>query len=61
VLDGDDESALAARVLAREHQIFPLAVRWFAEGRLHLSDGRVTLDAPQDGSGVLIAPPLGGG
>jgi phosphoribosylglycinamide formyltransferase-1 len=61
VLDGDDESALAARVLAREHQIFPLAVRWFAEGRLHLNDGRVTLDAPQDGSGVLISPPVGGG
>lgn len=30
----DDEAALAARVLAQEHVIYPQAVRWFAEGRL---------------------------
>ncbi len=30
----DDEAALAARVLAQEHLIYPQAVRWFAEGRL---------------------------
>jgi phosphoribosylglycinamide formyltransferase-1 len=42
VLDGDDEDALAERVLATEHVIFPLAVRWFVEGRLALdADGRV--------------------
>ena len=42
VLDGDDEEALAARVLATEHVIYPLAVRWFVEGRLALdADGRV--------------------
>lgn len=41
VLPGDDAETLAARVLAREHLIYPLAVRWFAEGRLRLgSDGR---------------------
>jgi phosphoribosylglycinamide formyltransferase-1 len=56
VLDGDDEASLAARVLAQEHQIYPLAVRWFAEGRLRLVDGRVLLDAMQDATGVLIAP-----
>jgi phosphoribosylglycinamide formyltransferase-1 len=33
VLDDDDEATLAARVLAQEHQVYPLAVRWFAEGR----------------------------
>ncbi|MDE2083033.1 MAG: phosphoribosylglycinamide formyltransferase [Burkholderiales bacterium] len=38
----DDEPALAARVLATEHAIYPLAVRWFVEGRLRLQDGRVT-------------------
>ena len=33
---------LAARVLATEHVIYPLAVRWFVEGRLTLdADGRV--------------------
>lgn len=30
----DDEAALAARVLAQEHVIYPQAVRWFSEGRL---------------------------
>jgi phosphoribosylglycinamide formyltransferase-1 len=56
VLDDDDEASLAARVLAQEHQVYPLAVRWFAEGRLRLVDGRVLLSAAQDATGVLIAP-----
>lgn len=38
---GDDESSLAARVLATEHVIYPQAVRWFVEGRLAIEDGRV--------------------
>ena len=38
---GDDEQALAARVLATEHVIYPLAVRWFVEGRLHVEEGIV--------------------
>jgi phosphoribosylglycinamide formyltransferase-1 len=56
VLDDDDEASLAARVLTQEHQVYPLAVRWFAEGRLRLVDGRVLLSATQDATGVLIAP-----
>ncbi len=56
VVDGDDEASLAKRVLAQEHQIYPMAVRWFAEGRLRLLDERVELNAVQDGSGVLISP-----
>ncbi len=41
VLPADDEAALAARVLAREHVIYPLAVRWFVEGRLRIEQGVV--------------------
>ena len=41
VRPGDDEAALAARVLAVEHAIFPLAARWFVEDQLELQDGRV--------------------
>lgn len=41
VLPGDDEAALAARVLATEHVIYPLAVRWFVEGRLAVEGGVV--------------------
>ena len=42
VLPGDDEAALAARVLGTEHTIYPLAVRWFFEGKLDIRDGRVS-------------------
>ncbi|HEY6863282.1 MAG TPA: phosphoribosylglycinamide formyltransferase [Burkholderiales bacterium] len=38
---GDDETALAARVLRQEHVIYPRAVRWFLEGRLVIEEGRV--------------------
>ncbi|HET8724513.1 MAG TPA: phosphoribosylglycinamide formyltransferase [Anaeromyxobacteraceae bacterium] len=37
VLPGDDEAALSARILVEEHRIYPLAVQWFAEGRLEVS------------------------
>lgn len=39
----DTPAALAARVLAQEHRIYPQAIRWFAEGRLVNTDGRVNL------------------
>jgi phosphoribosylglycinamide formyltransferase-1 len=56
VLDGDDEAALAARVLSQEHQVYPLAVRWFAEERLVLVDGRVSFTASQEDTGAMISP-----
>jgi phosphoribosylglycinamide formyltransferase-1 len=39
----DTPDTLAARVLAQEHRIYPLAVRWFAEGRLVNNHGCVNL------------------
>jgi phosphoribosylglycinamide formyltransferase-1 len=30
----DNAATLAARVLQREHQIYPLVIKWYAEGRL---------------------------
>lgn len=41
VLPGDDEHTLAERVLAREHVIYPLALRWFVHGQLRLAGGLV--------------------
>ncbi|MCW5610659.1 MAG: phosphoribosylglycinamide formyltransferase [Rubrivivax sp.] len=41
VRPGDDEQALAERVLAVEHVIYPQSVRWFVEGRLRLEGARV--------------------
>ena len=37
------------RVLAREHRIYPLAVRWFAEDRVTVADGEVTVEGDDDG------------
>lgn len=44
VYPGDTPEQLAQRVLAEEHRIYPLAIRWFAEGRLEVHAGRVLLD-----------------
>ena len=37
----DDETSLAARVLATEHVIYPQAVRWFVQGKLRLEGAAV--------------------
>jgi len=45
VLPDDDAETLAARVLQKEHVIYPLAVRWFAQDRLSLNGkDQVVLD-----------------
>jgi len=41
---GDTESALAARVLAVEHRIYPLALKLMAEGRVRVENGRCLID-----------------
>jgi phosphoribosylglycinamide formyltransferase-1 len=56
VLDSDDEATLAARVLRQEHRIYAQAVRWFAEGRLRLDDGRVRLAGELADGAVLVSP-----
>ena len=38
VLPDDTPERLAARVLRQEHRVFPLAVRWLAEGRVRLGE-----------------------
>ncbi|UCH52609.1 MAG: phosphoribosylglycinamide formyltransferase [Pseudomonadota bacterium] len=48
VFPDDDAKGLAARVLAVEHRILPLAIRWFVEGRLTVQDGRVLVDGGID-------------
>lgn len=42
---GDTPAALAARVLAQEHRMYPLAIQWFAEGRIFLDEnGLIVFD-----------------
>ncbi|MBF0145258.1 MAG: phosphoribosylglycinamide formyltransferase [Magnetococcales bacterium] len=45
ILPDDDVDTLSARILVQEHRIYPLAVRWFAQKRLRLVNGKVQLDA----------------
>ncbi|CAM4150871.1 Phosphoribosylglycinamide formyltransferase [Pseudomonas reidholzensis] len=53
----DTAQSLASRVHQQEHQIYPLAVRWFAEGRLRLGEHGALLDGqPLAASGHLIRP-----
>jgi len=51
---GDDEAALAARVLQQEHVIYPRAARWFLDGRLALANGVVRVEG-NDAQLVLAA------
>ncbi|WP_411378899.1 phosphoribosylglycinamide formyltransferase [Pseudomonas sp. MPB26] len=44
VESNDSAQSLAQRVHTQEHRIYPLAVRWFAEGRLILGDQGALLD-----------------
>lgn len=57
VLPGDTENALAVRVLAEEHRIYPQAVRWFCEGRLAVSSGgQVSVADASTSPGALLSP-----
>lgn len=57
VLPGDTEDTLGARVLREEHKIYPLAIRWFCEGRLaRAADGTVTVQGAGDGENALRSP-----
>ncbi len=42
VLPGDTEATLSARVLVREHEIYPRAVRWLVQGELSIENGLIT-------------------
>jgi phosphoribosylglycinamide formyltransferase-1 len=58
VIEGETADALAARVLAVEHKIYPLALRLLAEGRVELEGSRCRiLDAPVS-HGKLVVPPV---
>jgi len=44
VLDDDDEGTLRSRVQTQEHVIYPIAVKWFVEGRISLNKGDAYFD-----------------
>jgi phosphoribosylglycinamide formyltransferase-1 len=56
VHDDDDEHALAARVLAVEHRIYPLALALVAQDRVRIVDGRCVIEGGRVVGGNLIVP-----
>ena len=50
----DTEATLAARVLEQEHRIYPLAIRWFVEGRLAVENGIVRVDGAGARQALLV-------
>ncbi len=56
VLADDTPATLSARVLEQEHRLYPLAIRWFIDGRLTVRAGRVLLDgATQVDQGLVTS------
>jgi phosphoribosylglycinamide formyltransferase-1 len=56
VLAGDTEETLSARILRQEHRLYPLVVRWFAEGRVNISGGKVTVEGIACDATLLFSP-----
>ena len=53
---GDTPESLAARVLSQEHRIYPLAVRWIAQGRVRVAGETVEVDGAAAPARALINP-----
>ncbi|MEI8278047.1 MAG: phosphoribosylglycinamide formyltransferase [Hyphomicrobiales bacterium] len=52
----DTEAALAARVLAVEHRIYPSALKLVAEGRVRVVDGRCLIDGVAVPDAAALVP-----
>lgn len=55
VISADTSESLAARVLAAEHRLYPLALALVAGGYAHLAGGKVMVAG--NAAGVLFSPP----
>lgn len=56
----DDVDALAERILAQEHEIYPRTIQLFADDRIRLVDGTVHVEGQDEDPGprVLAWPPV---
>ena len=54
VLEGDTPTTLAARVLAAEHRIYPIALKWLAKGSLRVTDGRCSVRGTTIPDGIIV-------
>lgn len=56
VLATDTADSLAARVLAAEHRIYPLALRLMGEGRVRIEGDRAIIEDTGEAGPMLISP-----
>ncbi len=56
VLAGDTEETLSARILRQEHRLYPLVVRWFAEGRIAVDGEKVAVNGVSPAATLLFSP-----
>lgn len=56
ILDSDTAESLAARILEQEHNIYPRAVRLFAENRLRVEGRRVLIEQGKSVGEAIISP-----
>lgn len=52
----DTEETLSARILEQEHKIYPQAISWFSQDRIHISGRRVIITAGQHPTTALTNP-----
>ncbi len=59
VLHGDTEQTLSARVLNQEHRIYPQAVKWLCDEKIHLDHhGKVIFRNRKQSGFALVSPSL---
>ncbi len=56
VLADDTEETLSARILRQEHRLYPLVVRWFAEGRIAVDGEKVAVNGVPRAATLLFSP-----
>ena len=56
VLADDTEETLSARILRQEHRLYPLVVRWFAEGRIMVDGEKVAVNGIPPTATLLFSP-----
>ena len=56
VREDDDADTLAARVLAIEHRIYPIALALVAEGRVRVDEGRCVIKGGVSPRTTLVVP-----
>lgn len=58
VLPDDDEAALAARILAAEHALYPAALRLVASGQARVIGEKVQIGSGTPAAAMLLNPPV---